>query len=353
MTKEQFAARLKQACASVISAEQELTEIDSKFGDADHGLTMTKIAKAISDAVDQSDGGIQAMLDDAATAVMSLNGGSAVPLWNTWLDGMQEAAPEGEEIDVPGLQAVFSQALEVAVTVNVLLPEPSQGIGLEGAKAQEPPRVMYLLHGYSDDQSIWMRRTSVERYCAKYNLAVIMPAVNHSYYANELQGERYWDYVSQELPQMMHSMFRLSQAPGTELVAGLSMGGYGAMKLALTYPERFAAAASFSGAVDAEALLRKREARPTMRRAFGTAKAFHGSENDLFHLMEENAQAPHKPRLYVACGTEDFLYPSYTAFKAYAQEIGLPATFEEEAGYTHEWAFWDLFIQKALDFFEI
>ena len=105
MTKEQFAARLKQACASVISAEQELTEIDSKFGDADHGLTMTKIAKAISDAVDQSDGGIQAMLDDAATAVM-------VPLWNTWLDGMQEAAPEGEEIDVPGLQAVFAQALE-------------------------------------------------------------------------------------------------------------------------------------------------------------------------------------------------------------------------------------------------
>ena len=112
MTKEQFAARLKQACASVISAEQELTEIDSKFGDADHGLTMTKIAKAISDAVDQSDGGIQAMLDDAATAVMSLNGGSAVPLWNTWLDGMQEAAPEGDEIDVPGLQAVFAQALE-------------------------------------------------------------------------------------------------------------------------------------------------------------------------------------------------------------------------------------------------
>ena len=112
MTKEQFAARLKHACASVISAEQELTEIDSKFGDADHGLTMTKIAKAISDAVDQSDGGIQAMLDDAATAVMSLNGGSAVPLWNTWLDGMQEAAPDGEEIDVAGVQAIFAKALE-------------------------------------------------------------------------------------------------------------------------------------------------------------------------------------------------------------------------------------------------
>ena len=112
MTKTDLAARLKHACAAVIAAEQELTEIDSKFGDADHGLTMAKIARAITEAVDQSDGGIQSMLDDAAMAVMSLNGGSAVPLWNTWLDGMQEEAPEGEEIDVPGLQAIFAKALE-------------------------------------------------------------------------------------------------------------------------------------------------------------------------------------------------------------------------------------------------
>ncbi len=112
MTKAEFAARLKHACASVLAAEDELTEIDSRFGDADHGLTMTKIAGAISTAVDQAERGIQAMLDDAAMAVMTLNGGSAVPLWNTWLDGMQEEAPEGDEIDVPGLQAIFARALE-------------------------------------------------------------------------------------------------------------------------------------------------------------------------------------------------------------------------------------------------
>ncbi len=112
MTKQEFSARLQNACACVISAEQELTEIDSKFGDADHGLTMSKIARAISEAVEQSEGGIQSMLDDAATAVMSLNGGSAVPLWNTWLDGMQEEAPDGEEIDVAGIQAIFAKALE-------------------------------------------------------------------------------------------------------------------------------------------------------------------------------------------------------------------------------------------------
>ena len=99
MTKAEFAARLQHACAAVTAAEAELTEIDSRFGDADHGLTMAKIAGAISKAVEESDGGIQSMLDDAAMAVMSLNGGSAVPLWNTWLDGMQEDAQAGEEID--------------------------------------------------------------------------------------------------------------------------------------------------------------------------------------------------------------------------------------------------------------
>ena len=112
MTKAELAIRLKNACAAVTAAEQELTEIDSRFGDADHGLTMSKIAKAIAGAVEESSGGIQSMLDDAAMAVMTLNGGSAVPLWNTWLDGMQEEAPEGGEVDVPGLQAIFAKALE-------------------------------------------------------------------------------------------------------------------------------------------------------------------------------------------------------------------------------------------------
>ena len=112
MTKQEFASRLQNACAAVTAAEQELTEIDSRFGDADHGLTMSKIAKAVSAAEGESEGGIQAMLDDAAMAVMVLNGGSAVPLWNTWLDGLQEEAPEGNEIDTAGIQAIFAKALK-------------------------------------------------------------------------------------------------------------------------------------------------------------------------------------------------------------------------------------------------
>lgn len=112
ITKDELAARLKNACAEVRAAEDELTEIDSHFGDADHGLTMCKIANAIEGAVDASEGGIQEMLDDVAMEVMVLNGGSAVPLWNTWLDGLQEEAPEGDSVDAAQIKAMFANALE-------------------------------------------------------------------------------------------------------------------------------------------------------------------------------------------------------------------------------------------------
>lgn len=110
MTKNEFAARLKNGCDAVRGAQDELTEIDSRFGDADHGVTMVKIADTIAAAVDGAEGGIKAMLDSVATDVMFLNGGSAVPLWNTWLDGMQEEAPEGDEIDLAGIKAIFARA---------------------------------------------------------------------------------------------------------------------------------------------------------------------------------------------------------------------------------------------------
>ena len=112
LTKSEFAGRIKNACLTVIAAEHELTEIDAKFGDADHGFTMAKVCNAILAAIEDSDGGIQTLLDDAAMAVMAINGGSAVPLWNTWLDGMQEGATEEEETDVAGIKAIFARAFE-------------------------------------------------------------------------------------------------------------------------------------------------------------------------------------------------------------------------------------------------
>ena len=112
MQRAEFLERLVGAAVAVISAEKELTEIDSRFGDADHGLTMSKIAAAFRDAAQAAGGGIQEMLDDAATAVMKINGGSAVPLWFSWLDGLREAAPQGDSVGAEQLKAMFKNALD-------------------------------------------------------------------------------------------------------------------------------------------------------------------------------------------------------------------------------------------------
>ena len=111
ITKEELISRIRNACDAVIGAEAELTEIDSRFGDADHGFTMTKIANTIRDSLEEADT-IQEMLDNAACAVMGLNGGSAVPLWNTWLDGLQEHSAAEETMNVEQVKAMFQGAYE-------------------------------------------------------------------------------------------------------------------------------------------------------------------------------------------------------------------------------------------------
>ncbi len=235
----------------------------------------------------------------------------------------------------------FSEALNVASTVNVILPEANQGIGIAASKDERLPKVLYLLHGYSDDHSIWMRRTSVERYAANHNLAVIMPAVNHSFYCNEVYGEKYWDYVSDELPRTMRRFLRLSDSPENTYVAGLSMGGYGAMRLALTYPDHFAGAASFSGAVDLAGILYQRNLGSEIDRVFGNRKDIRGSEYDLFYLVEKNAKAERKPWLYVSCGTKDFLFDQHKAFVPALRKNGWDVMSYEEPDTNHEWGFWD------------
>ena len=241
----------------------------------------------------------------------------------------------------------FSDVLGVQTPVDVIIPEGKQGIGVDTAGEEKLPAVLYLLHGYSDDQTIWQRRTSVERYAAAHNLAVIMPGVNHSFYCNEEYGERYWDFVSEELPRMMHRFFRLSDKPEDTFVAGLSMGGYGAMKLALNQPERFGAAASFSGAVDI-ASTRQRHNHNWKRITGG--KSIKGTENDLFHMLKENGEAVHKPRLYVSCGTADFLYDQHKKFIPALKKAGWDVTAYEEPDATHEWGFWDREIRKFIEF---
>ena len=120
----------------------------------------------------------------------------------------------------------FSDSLSLSTSMTVLLPQrTTTQIGMTGATIEGPPPVLYLLHGLSDDDTIWLRRTSVERYVAPLGLAVVMPQVHRSFYSDEVYGRRYWTFVSEELPELVASWFRVSQRREDTFVAGLSMGG--------------------------------------------------------------------------------------------------------------------------------
>jgi putative tributyrin esterase len=170
----------------------------------------------------------------------------------------------------------FSEVLALNTSMTVILPQP---VGIQTGPTDrtgtEPPPVLYLLHGLSDDDTTWFRQTSIERYVQPLGLAVVMPQVHRSLYVDEAYGGRYWTFLSEELPALVASLFRVSTRPEDTFVAGHSMGGYGALRWVLRQPERFAAAASLSGGVNVAGLRtgRVRPADPRLvERVFGSAE---------------------------------------------------------------------------------
>jgi S-formylglutathione hydrolase FrmB len=248
-----------------------------------------------------------------------------------------------------------SDALGQAVSMNVILPQQTTAqIGMESVGCNKPP-VLYLLHGLSDDHTIWMRRTSIERYVSTMGLAVVMPAVCRSFYNDMASGGRYWTFVSEELPALVKSFFNVSDRREDTFVAGLSMGGYGAFKLALRRPDVFAAAASLSGVTDVAKFASGYD-RNFMVEAewiFGDLSGISGSENDLFALSRKVAESDGlKPALFQCCGTEDFLYEDNVKFRDHMQKIGYSLHYQEAPG-VHEWGFWDRYIQDVLQWLPI
>ena len=141
----------------------------------------------------------------------------------------------------------FSETLGLSTSMTVIVPQATKGqIGMKGVATRERHPVLWLLHGGSDDDTIWMRRTSIERYVSELGLAVVMPQVQLSFYTDMAYGGKYGTFLMEELPQIARSLFPLSDAREENYVAGLSMGGYGAFKWALSKPDMFAAAAGLS-----------------------------------------------------------------------------------------------------------
>ncbi len=245
----------------------------------------------------------------------------------------------------------FSDTLGFDTSMYVLMPRRT----LSEMKSKRTPKVrtLYLLHGHSDDHTAWQRYTSIERYAEGLNLAIVMPAVHLSFYNDMAHGGKYWQFISEEVPAVVREMFSLSSARKDNFVAGLSMGGYGAFKMALTYPERFAAAASLSGALDIRSVLNPRH-RPNnkawqaeMYAVFGDISKVPGSKHDLMTLVKKVAKGSIKPRLYQCCGTQDFLHEDNIRFREAVAKLPLDLTYEEGPG-EHNWAYWDMMIQNVL-----
>jgi putative tributyrin esterase len=251
----------------------------------------------------------------------------------------------------------FSDVLVSRCAMYVLLPQRKP---LDASFHYAPPfRVLYLLHGHSDDHTAWLRWSSIERYVEGLNLAVVMPAVQNSFYTDMAHGGKFFTFVTEEIPAIAHDLYPLSTRREDTFVAGLSMGGYGAFKLALSLPERYAAAASLSGAVDIREVVKRKEKDPgnsawleTMQNIFGDLEKVPGSAHDLFPLAEKVAKSKVKPRLFQFCGTEDFLYADNLRFRDFVKPLGFDYTYVEGPG-DHTWGYWDASIQKVLAWLEL
>ena len=216
----------------------------------------------------------------------------------------------------------------------------------------EPPfATFYLLHGLSDDYTIWMRRTSIERYALRHPMIVVMPDAFRGWYTNNAMGPAYADYFSRELVEQVERTFPARRARKSRGVGGLSMGGYGALRLALGYPEVFSVATSHSGALMHGSRDHPRTGGPLgieeFHRIFGERPT--GTDHDLVTLAKRCRERKMLPQIRIDCGVEDQLLEDNRVFHTKLDALRVPHEYEEFPG-AHNWDYWDEQVQEALEF---
>lgn len=259
-----------------------------------------------------------------------------------------------------GIMSVYSHVLGMDVPVNVFLPERRKSEVLDQANKKYP--VLYLLHGHSDDQNAWLRKSQIELLVRDLEVIVVMPTTHRGFYTDGKTGLKYFTFIGEELPKIICNMFHASNKREDTFVMGNSMGGYGAFKLALNYPNRFAAAASLSGALlpyefvideDTNDIFNLSDFSNNIKNVFGTKEDFDNSINDLCYMAKElDKYDGEQPLLYQCCGTEDPLtYENNQIFSKYVEEntTNLNRIYSESPG-DHNWEYW---MPRAKDFIEM
>ena len=252
----------------------------------------------------------------------------------------------------------FSPTLYTNTDLKVILPTPNsyeydEPGGMDYFRPGVKYQVLYLLHGLAGDYTHWTRYSSIERYAQDRRLLVVMPSAGNSFYQDMAQGGAYLTYLTQELPRFIQAIFPVTGKREDTFIAGLSMGGYGAVKCAFHAPEQYGACASLSGALDVPSLLTKLDANPGQAKlwqaVFGDVPAAAEGEGNLYVLAQKRlAEGRKLPPVFQTIGTEDYLYENNRLAREKFTRMGLDLTYTEHPG-IHFWTFWDQYIQEALD----
>jgi S-formylglutathione hydrolase FrmB len=213
--------------------------------------------------------------------------------------------------------------------------------------------VLYLLHGLTGHFDNWSDKTKLAEYASKYKYIIVMPEGNDGWYSDSVSvpNDKHESYFIQELIPEIDAKFRTVGTKESRAIAGLSMGGYGALKFGLKYPEKFVLAGSFSGALDAPLRGQNHQfLRPSIMSVFGEEGNKSRKDNDIFSLI--NLITPEKikdlPFLYIDCGTEDWLIEPNRDFATFLFQKKIPHEFRQLPG-KHDWKFWDSEVDEFLE----
>ena len=250
----------------------------------------------------------------------------------------------------------ISKCLMRTVTFNAIIPVDKFGPQAENAE-QKPLKTLYLLHGIFGNYTDWVNGTRIQAWAEANDLAVIMPSGENRFYLDdEKSSELYGEFIGKELVEFTRKLFPLSDKREDTFIAGLSMGGYGAIRNGLKYAENFGCVIGLSAALVHDTWKDADNSAPifTFRRnyyeaIFGEYDKVKGSDKDpkalLLKLKEEGRPVP---KMYLCCGTEDGLVTANRDFRDFLNENGVDLTYVEGPG-KHDWVFWDTYIKKVLD----
>ncbi len=244
---------------------------------------------------------------------------------------------------------VMSESLMRTVNVNVILPVDK--MLFPGMKRKTGKyKTLYLMHGILGSQFDWISGTRVQRWAEEMDLAVVMPAGENMFYVDQPKANNFYgEFIGKELPELMERIFPLSDRREDRYIAGLSMGGYGAIRNGLKYADNFSKIGAFSSAFFIKDLDKRTnedvmiffESRDYAEACFGDLDKVIGSDLDPAYLISRlrNKGIPF-PDMYMSCGTRDSLYGANCAYRDLFLEEGVNLTWNE-APFDHEWDFWD------------